>query len=66
MPDVSFRRRIGEYADQPYSAQGELLSPEAYARHCEEVLPTAADAALVQDLMRDGDWIEPKKAGLEA
>ena len=66
MPAVSFGRRIGAYAGQPYSVRGELLSPEAYARHCEEVLPTAADAALVQDLTRDSDWIEPKKAGLEA
>ena len=66
MPAVSFGRRIGAYAGQPYSVRGELLSPEAYARHCEEVLPTDADAALVQDLTRDSDWIEPKKAGLEA
>jgi 1,2-phenylacetyl-CoA epoxidase catalytic subunit len=66
LPDVTFGRQIGDHAGQPYSVRGELLSHEAYARHLDEVLPTAADTALVQDLMRDTDWIEPKKAGAEA
>ena len=66
VPDMRFNRRIGDYAHQPYSVTGEQLSEEAYARHLEEALPTPADEALLKDLMRDNDWIAPKKAGLDA
>ena len=30
-PDLKFHRAIGEFAGQPYSVTGELLSPEGYA-----------------------------------
>ena len=66
IPDVTFGRKIGNCADQPYSVSGELLSPEAHARHIADVLPTAADEVLLKDVMKDNTWIEPKKAGAEA
>ncbi len=66
IPDATFGRKIGDNADQLYSVTGELLSDEAYAQHLEEVLPTAADEAYLHELMKDNDWIEPKKAGMEA
>ena len=65
IPDVTFGRKIGDSADKPYSVSGELLSAEAYAQHSQDVLPTAVDEAFLNDLMKDNDWIEPKKAGAE-
>lgn len=64
--DVRFGRKIGDDADKPYSVTGALLSAEAYARHLTEVLPTTADEAFLRDVMKENDWIEPKRAGAEA
>jgi hypothetical protein len=36
IPSDKFQRGIGEFAGQPYSVTGELLSPEAYAKHLAE------------------------------
>ena len=66
IPAMTFGRQIGDSAGQPYSVHGDLLGQEAYARHLEEVLPTAADTAQVQELMREAGWIDPKKAGAVA
>ena len=65
IPDVKFGRKIGDDAGKPYSVTGELLSLDTYPRHLAEVLPTAADEAFLQDLMKEHDWIEPKKIGAE-
>ncbi len=65
IPDMKFGRKIGDTADRSYSVTGELLSKETYAQHLEEVLPTVSDTAFLQDLTKDNDWIEPKKAGVE-
>jgi len=42
-----------------------LLSPDVYPRHLADVLSTVADEAFLQDLMKEHDWIEPKKMGAE-
>ncbi|GIX47020.1 MAG: benzoyl-CoA oxygenase subunit B [Candidatus Tectimicrobiota bacterium] len=60
LPDEKFHRRIGRYAGGTYSVSGERLSPEAYAQHLAEVLPSEADKALVAELTRQPDWIAPK------
>ena len=57
LPDKKFHRSIGEYAEKTYSATGDLLSAEAYARHLEQTLPTAADRALLADLAKQNDWV---------
>ena len=61
LPDLKFHRRIGTYAEQPYSVTGDLLSAEAYAVHLTEVLPQPADMAVVEELTRTADWLAPKK-----
>lgn len=66
VPDEKFRRRIGDYAHQPYSVTGEHLSKEAYARHLTEVLPTAVDEAFLGEVMRDNDWIAPRETDFSA
>jgi benzoyl-CoA 2,3-dioxygenase component B len=57
LPDTKFHRSIGEYADKTYSTSGELLSPEAYAKHAEQTLPTAEDKALLAGLYKEKDWV---------
>ncbi len=59
LPDVRFHRSIGEYADQTYSTRGELLTPEAYKKHLDDVLPNAADQALLAQIIKEPDWVVP-------
>jgi benzoyl-CoA 2,3-dioxygenase component B len=60
LPDLKFRRRIGDYARQLYAVDGTLLPPEAYERHIEEALPTPDDLKLMDALMKESDWIESR------
>jgi benzoyl-CoA 2,3-epoxidase subunit B len=59
LPDTKFHRSIGEYADKTYSTSGELLSPEAYAKHLEQTVPTVADKTLLANLFKQPDWVLP-------
>jgi benzoyl-CoA 2,3-epoxidase subunit B len=56
-PDLKFNRSIGEHVGKPYSVTGELLSPEAHKKHLTEVLPTAEDEQLLNDLCKEKDWV---------
>ncbi len=61
VPDLKFNRRIGEFAGQPYSVTGELLSPREYEEHLREVLPQPEDATLVNEIQaNEPNWIAPK------
>ena len=60
-PDMKFHRSIGEYAGQTWSVRGELLTPEAYAKHEAEVLPNEEEKQFVRDLMREPGWIAPRE-----
>ena len=57
LPDVKFHRSIGEYADKTYSIHGEILTPEGYATHLEEVLPNAEDKARLAEIFKQPDWV---------
>ena len=57
LPDLKFHRSIGEYSGKTYSTEGELLSPEAYARHLEEVLPNDADKVRLAEVFKEPDWV---------
>jgi benzoyl-CoA 2,3-epoxidase subunit B len=59
LPDVKFHRSIGEYAGQPFSIEGQLLSADDYARHLEDVLPNAADKVRLEQIYKEPDWILP-------
>jgi len=59
LPDPKFHRSIGEYAEKKYSTSGELLSPEAYAKHIELTLPNAADKVALAELFKQPDWVLP-------
>lgn len=62
VPDMKFNRHIGEFADQPYSVKGELLSPAEFAQHQLDMLPQEADVKLVNDIQdTERKWIAPKQ-----
>ena len=61
MPDLKFHRYIGEFAGQPYSVKGELLSPREYEEHLREVLPQPEDIKLVTEIQAtEPNWIAAK------
>ena len=60
-PDMKFHRAIGEFAGGTWSVTGELLTPEAYARHLAEALPNEEEKRFVIELMREPDWIAPRE-----
>ena len=57
VPDIKFRRGIGEYKDKRFSVAGETLGEEAYARHLQDVLPTQTDREELRKITREADWI---------
>jgi benzoyl-CoA 2,3-dioxygenase component B len=64
-PDPRFHRSIGDFASETWSATGDKLTPEAYEKHVGEALPTEEDGAILADIFKSKDWIEPKKSRTE-
>ena len=64
VPDLKFNRRIGQYAHQCWTIEGEPVSPERYQDYLAGVLPTDADYLRLRDVMKENDWITPKKSDL--
>ena len=57
-PDLKFNRSIGEQGGRTFSVTGELLSPEAYAQHVKEALPTPDDERLLAEIIKSKDWVQ--------
>jgi benzoyl-CoA 2,3-dioxygenase component B len=57
VPDIKFRRGIGEYKDKRHSVTGEALDEEAYTRHLQETLPTPKHREELRKITREADWI---------
>lgn len=57
VPDIKFRRGIGEYKGKPFSVTGEALDEEVYARHLQEALPTQKDREELRKITREAGWI---------
>jgi benzoyl-CoA 2,3-dioxygenase component B len=66
VPNLKFNRRIGNYANQPYSVTGERLSPEDYEKHRAQVLPGEADLVLLKQIFEEGGWMAEKQATTHA
>src|SRR5215831_10323250 len=62
VPSLQFNRRIGMYAHQHFSVDGEPMDADKYAAYRESVLPRPEDITLVHDIEKEPGWIEPKKA----
>jgi benzoyl-CoA 2,3-dioxygenase component B len=58
VPDVKFRRGIGEYKEKRFSVKGEPFDEEeAYARHLQDVLPLQKDREELRKITKEADWI---------
>jgi benzoyl-CoA 2,3-dioxygenase component B len=57
IPDLKFNRSIGDYAGQPYSVTGELLSASEYGKHLSEALPSKEDERVLNEIFMDRDWV---------
>jgi benzoyl-CoA 2,3-dioxygenase component B len=57
VPDLKFRRSIGEFAGKPYGVTGELLSPQQYQKHLEGVLPGPQDERLLNEIFEGKGWV---------
>jgi benzoyl-CoA 2,3-dioxygenase component B len=71
LPHRGFHRAIGAFADVRVSPDGRLLSQAEWDAHKHEWLPTAADEAYVQSLMKPvtepgkfANWIAPPARGV--
>jgi hypothetical protein len=61
VPALQFNRRIGQWAHQCWTVEGEPVERERYAAYLAPVLPTLEDRALLADLFKEPDWIASKK-----
>jgi benzoyl-CoA 2,3-epoxidase subunit B len=66
LPSPRFNRRIGAFAGESYSMDGEPLPPDAESLYLAGVLPNDADHGLIEVLTRSGDLLAPRPGdGLE-
>ena len=56
-PDFKFNRSIGEHVGKTFSVTGELLTPEAYRKHVEDVLPAPEDEKVLAEIIKGKDWV---------
>lgn len=62
IPDLKFNRKIGMYAHQHYTVDGEPLSVDRYDAYLASVLPTEEDYDKLRYVTKDSDWIEQRSA----
>ena len=63
VPDIKFNRKIGLYAHKMFTVEGEPIDdPRRYGEYLKTVLPQPEHFAIVHDIEKEPDWIEPKKA----
>jgi len=63
MPDTRFNRKIGVYAHQRYTVDGQPIDdPAKYASYLTTVLPQPEHYETVHGIEREPGWIESKKA----
>jgi benzoyl-CoA 2,3-epoxidase subunit B len=71
LPSRRFHRHIGIYAEQPFDAEGNLISRDEWDRRRDEWLPSASDVGYVASLMHPvhqrgkiANWIAPPQKGI--
>ena len=65
LPNLKFNRSIGDFANQPYDLQGNLLPAGEFPAYLETQLPNAADKEMLKGLLKGHEWIAERelKAG---
>jgi benzoyl-CoA 2,3-epoxidase subunit B len=57
LSSISFNRRIGGFANQPYDLFGNLMPAEQFQAYVAANLPTNEDRAVLARIFKEGDWI---------
>jgi len=60
IPDIRFNRAIGNFADQPYDVNGNLLSEAKFEEYKTQVFPSQEDQKLLDEIFKENDWIDPR------
>jgi len=61
VPDLKFNRQIGQHAGKHFTLDGEPLTAEEYEKYLPTVMPSAEDDRVLASIMKEKDWILPKK-----
>ncbi|MDO8665829.1 MAG: Phenylacetic acid catabolic protein [Gemmatimonadales bacterium] len=64
VPELQFNRKIGQWAHQHWTVDGQEISAEKYAEYLASVLPQPEHYARLKDTFKDQDWITPKKSDM--
>ena len=62
MPALQFNRRIGQWAHQCWTVEGEPVEQERYTAYLASALPSVEDRTMLADIFKEADWIAPKKS----
>ncbi|MBV8961471.1 MAG: benzoyl-CoA 2,3-epoxidase subunit BoxB, partial [Hyphomicrobiales bacterium] len=69
---TAFHRQIGEFKEVKSNPKGELLSDAQWEQERDNYLPSAADGAFIESLMKAemrpsqfASWIAPPKVGID-
>ena len=72
LPHTAFHRQIGEFKEVKSNPKGELLSDAQWEQERDNYLPSAADGAFIESLMKAemrpsqfASWIAPPKVGID-
>jgi hypothetical protein len=60
VPDIKFNRRIGMFAHQCYTVDGEPVNEERYPAYLQSGLPQKEDYQRLHDIVAAGEWIEER------
>jgi len=61
VPDLKFNRQIGQHAGKHFTLDGEPLTAKEYEKYLPTVMPSAEDDRVLASIMKEKDWILPKK-----
>lgn len=64
VPDIKFNRHIGQYKGQYWTVDGKELTAGEYGKYLPTALPTDEDKQMLTSIMKEKDWIAPKKEEL--
>src|SRR6185436_1773794 len=71
LPSTRFRRSIGAWAGQFFDPEGKLVEKNVYEKNLDSWIPSAADRAFVQSLMKRvvepgkmAGWVAPPERGI--
>jgi benzoyl-CoA 2,3-dioxygenase component B len=63
VPDLKFNRKIGEHRGKYYTVDGSKeLTAEEYEKYLPTALPSDEDKELLKSIMKEKDWVAPKKS----